>query len=189
MKRVRNNIGVWIRCGRRRNRPPRSRVEKPAHSRGAASSIAQGERYSANPGVAGILGFFIVRSRHWPNVKPSHTYGGPRRMRFPCGIVGSRIQRMFGLGQWRPRTGIEEKETRNPGLAEYRSPWATVDAAPRLIPGTFNARPGKLIHRVPHQRYYHRVKSNIFCFTTGKTIDFGKRYPTLVARHWSLVTF
>jgi len=121
------NASRWLaglRCEtwKKQTLPPRSRMEVPAHSRGAASSIAQGEPYSASPGVA----------------VPQHPS--------PGGASYDAIARQCSSYDKTPLRGLGVIKHLYPGLAEYRSPWAIEDAAPRLWPGTSKREIGEATH-------------------------------------------
>ena len=57
---------MWFRCGKQSSGLPGLASKSSAHSRGAASSIAQGERYAASPGLRCFLFSITVRRRHGP---------------------------------------------------------------------------------------------------------------------------
>ena len=128
--------------------PPRPRVARPAHSREAASYIAHGERYSANHGVKAFLA---------PFTRPDAT--GRGRTRVPVRLRTTRTRACARRSKPSSRDGAASasgvrpaKRTKIPVIpwfAEYRSPWAINDAAPRLCAGDFHARLGRQLHRFP----------------------------------------
>jgi len=121
--------------------------ESPACSRGAVSDIAQGERYSASPGSAVFFSLYNRSLVPRAECQAVAHLRRPTTHAVPLWASLDAVQaREFGFGLWRLRTVMKKKEDRNPGLAEYRSPWAIVDAAPRLIPGAPNARSWRTIN-------------------------------------------
>ena len=97
----------------------------PATSPGGASSIAQGDR--REPWVGGPI-------KNKPH-RGVFLYCAHRRSHYDK----------------TPLTGLEWYKTPNPGLAEYRSPWAIDDAPLGLWPGTPMARLGRPIYCFPHE--------------------------------------
>ena len=66
-------------------------------------------------------------------------YGIERRAQGNVLSSAAVFVRRCDFGQWRQAAWNEKKNVKtpaNPGFAEYRSPWATSDAAPRLDAGT-----------------------------------------------------
>ena len=136
--------------------PPRPRVEVPGSSRESGVLFSPGR--GGTPQALGLRALFISFSHStWPDATGrGHTVPRTRRPTTalpPVRVVRCRTQRWRDTRPGRERTRVgrrkNQKMPANPGFAEYRSPWATSDAALAAWCRLFHVRPGRTVHSFP----------------------------------------
>ena len=90
---------------------------------GVAFDVAQGERYSANPGFTGIFNYFshlsFVRATGPVSCRCTNTASNDV-LCSPVRVVGCRTQRVFDIRPGRERTVRRERKNTNPRVRRVR---------------------------------------------------------------------